>query len=119
MDGDEYKRHGSAVHKTDGWPLVALVNPRSFGDPSDTIEVEAGAKKGAIRSALKKMLKTKQSSKVVLTQLVENFSWATNHYHHPWSYKFLQLHNEVVNPEANRGLLFEDRKTKGWDYKKR
>ena len=74
MDSDEYKRHGSAVHKTDGWPLVALVNPRSFGDPSDTIEVEAGAKKGAIRSALKKMLKTKQSSKVVLTQLVENFS---------------------------------------------
>lgn len=74
LDLKDYKAHGSTVHKTDGWPLVALVNPRSFGDPSDEIDVQAGAKKGAIRSALRKMLKTKQSSKVVLTQLVENFS---------------------------------------------
>ena len=70
-----FRKQGSDVlTNCSGWPLVAFVNPNSFTDPEDEIKVDAGATKGQIRSALRKMLKTKTSSKVLLTQLVGQFA---------------------------------------------
>ena len=75
IDSATFRKLGSAT-LTDcaGWPLVALVNPNTFTDPQDELNVEAGASKAQIRSALRKMLKTKSSSKLLLTHLVEQFS---------------------------------------------
>ena len=74
MNDSEFRRHGSTVVKTNWWPLVALMNPNSFTNPSDELQVDNGATKGKIRQALKKMLKSKQQSKTVLSQLVTQFS---------------------------------------------
>jgi hypothetical protein len=74
MNDNNFRKTGADTVATDGWPLVALVNPNNFRNPEDEIQVDAGAEKGKIRAALRKMLKTKSQSKVVLTQLVSNFS---------------------------------------------
>ena len=71
----EYKKTGAQTFTTkNGWPLVALVNPRSFNDPADEIEVNAGAGKAKVKSALKKFLKNKTTSKLLLSTLVSQFS---------------------------------------------
>ena len=71
----EYKKEGSYTFTTkNGWPLVALVNPRSFTDSTDELEVEQGAGKSKVKSALKKFLKNKTTSKVLLSTLVTQFS---------------------------------------------
>ena len=71
----EYKKTGAQTFTTkNGWPLVALVNPRSFNDPADEIEVDAGAGKAKVKSALKKFLKNKTTSKLLLSTLVSQFS---------------------------------------------
>ena len=71
----EYKKNGAETFTTtNGWPLVALVNPLSFTDPSDEIEVEQGAGKAKVKSALRKFLKTKTTSKMLLSTLVSQFS---------------------------------------------
>ena len=71
----EYKKEGSYTFTTkNGWPLVALVNPRSFTDSTDELEVEQGAGKAKVKSALKKFLKNKTTSKVLLSTLVTQFS---------------------------------------------
>jgi hypothetical protein len=62
------------VSTTDTWPLLGCINPRSFGDSDEEISVESGASKGQIRNALKKFLKSKSTNKVLLTQLVGQFS---------------------------------------------
>ena len=75
LDVPLFRKQGSAtLSDCAGWPLVALVNPNTFTDPQDELNVEAGASKAQIRSALRKMLKTKSSSKLLLTHLVEQFS---------------------------------------------
>ena len=75
IDGNEFRKNGACVVKPRvGWPLVALINPNIFGDVQDEIECEQGATKSKIRQALRKMLKSKSSAKVVLSQLVESFS---------------------------------------------
>lgn len=71
----EYKKAGAQTFTTpNGWPLVALVNPRSFTDPTDEIQVDAGAGKAKVKSALKKFLKNKTTSKLLLSTLVSQFS---------------------------------------------
>ena len=73
-DMTEYKKQGAQTFTTNGWPLVALVNPRSFTDPAQEMECEAGASKAKVRSALRKFLKTKTTSKLLLSTLVSQFS---------------------------------------------
>ena len=74
-DMPEYKKQGAETFTTtNGWPLVALVNPRSFTDSTDEIDVEAGASKAKVRTALRKFLKTKTTAKLLLSTLVSQFS---------------------------------------------
>lgn len=74
-DMPQYKKQGAeSFTTTNGWPLVALVNPRSFTDSTDEIEVEAGASKAKVKSALRKFLKTKTTAKLLLSTLVSQFS---------------------------------------------
>ena len=71
----EFSKNGSHTFTTkNGWPLVALVNPRSFKDATEEMEVEAGAGKAKVKSALKKFLKNKTTSKMLLSTLVSQFA---------------------------------------------
>ena len=74
LDERKFKKDGCYATEADTWPLIGVVNPNSFGDAQDEIVVEDGATKFKIKSALAKMLKSKQSSRVILTQLVSQFS---------------------------------------------
>ena len=75
MSEIEFRKQGATSMTTDEyWGLIACINPKSFGDTQDELCVESGASKAKIRTALKKMLCSKQSSKVLLTQLVSQIS---------------------------------------------
>ncbi len=75
LDTKAFDKTRSAVVTTkNGWPLVTLIHPKSFGEAQQEMEVEAGETKAKIKSALKKMLSSKSTSKVVLTKLVDQFS---------------------------------------------
>jgi hypothetical protein len=74
LDEKVFRKEGCHATTTDSWPLVGLINPKSFTDADDDIQVNDGASKTQIKSALKKYLKSKTSSRVVLNQLVGQFS---------------------------------------------
>ena len=74
MDETQYRKTGSCVAVSESWPLLGCINPKSFGDADEEIKVESGSSKTQIRSALRKFLKTKSTNKVLLTQLVDQFS---------------------------------------------
>ena len=69
-----FRKNGSYVTTSDSWPIIGVINPNSFKDTTDTIDIEAGSSKSKIKSALGKMLKTKQSSRLILTELVGQFA---------------------------------------------
>ena len=62
IDERKFKKDGCYAVEADTWPLIGVVNPNSFGDSQEEIVVEDGATKAKIKSALGKMLKSKQSS---------------------------------------------------------
>jgi hypothetical protein len=68
------KTRSAAITTKNGWPLITLIHPKSFGEAQQEMAVEAGETKAKIRTALKKMLSSKSTSKVVLTALVDQFS---------------------------------------------
>ena len=75
LDTKSFDKTRSAVVTTkNGWPLITLIHPKSFGEAQQEMEVEAGETKAKIRTALKKMLSSKSTGKVVLTALVDQFS---------------------------------------------
>jgi hypothetical protein len=75
MDNDTYRKSGAqSFTMKNGWPLVCVVNPNTFRDPQQELQCDDGASKAQVRSALKKFLKTKSVSKLILTQLVEQFA---------------------------------------------
>ena len=75
LNESAYKKEGASLHATDSfWGLIACINPKTFGDAQDEICVDSGASKQQIRTALRRMLKSKQSSKVLLTQLISQIS---------------------------------------------
>ena len=69
-----FRKTGSYVTTSDTWPIIGVLNPNNFSDTTDEIEVEAGETKAKIKSALNKMLKTKSSSRMILTELVGQFA---------------------------------------------
>ena len=75
MSETDYRKQGATTMTTDEyWGLIACINPSTFGDAQDELCVDSGASKAQIRTALKKMLKSKTSSKVLLTQLISQIS---------------------------------------------
>ena len=75
LNTKEFDKKRSAVVTTkQGWPLITLIHPKSFGEAQQELEVEAGETKAKIKTALKKMLSSKSTSKVVLSALVNQFS---------------------------------------------
>ena len=68
------KNNGAFVTPASGWDLVSCLNAKAFNNTQEDIEVESGAKKVQIRSALKKFLKAQSTSKVILDELVEQFA---------------------------------------------
>ena len=74
LDLQQFRKTGAHAFTTDGWPLVCIVNPNMFKDADDELQCQDGATKAQVKTALKKFLKTKQTAKVLLTQLVQQFS---------------------------------------------
>ncbi len=74
IDEKTFRKEGCATVKTDSWPLVGVINPKSLRSQVDEMEVDDNASKAQIKSALKKYLKSKSSSRLVLNQLVSQFS---------------------------------------------
>ncbi len=75
LDTKSFDKTRSAVVTTkNGWPLITLIHPKSFGEAQTELQVDGGETKAKIRTALKKMLQSKSSSKSVLTALVDQFS---------------------------------------------
>ena len=75
VDNTQYKKQGAqSFSMKNGWPLVCVVNPNTFRDSQQEIQVEDGASKAQVKSALRKFLKTKSVSKLILSQLVEQFA---------------------------------------------
>ena len=74
IDEKKFRKNGSYVTTSKSWPMIGVINPTTFSDTTDEIDVTAGESKAKIKSALNKMLKTKQSSKVILTELVAQFA---------------------------------------------
>ena len=70
IDEKVFRKSGSFVTTTNSWPIIGVINPTTFTDTTDEIDIEAGAGKAKIKSALNRMLKTKQSSRMILTELV-------------------------------------------------
>jgi hypothetical protein len=70
----KFTKEGGDTITTDLWPVIALVNPKTFGNSQEEIDVEDGANKTQIKNALKKYLKAKQSSKTLLTNLIGQFA---------------------------------------------
>lgn len=68
------KEGGYATTDVVGWDLISTLNSKSLSTTQDEIEVEEGAKKTQIKSALKKFLKASSTSKKLLNQLVDQFS---------------------------------------------
>ena len=68
------KNGGSACKDVMGWDLVSCLNSKNFNNTQEDIDVEQGAKKTAIKSALKKFLKAQSTSKVLLNELVDQFA---------------------------------------------
>lgn len=73
MDPNFSKNDGSTHHTTEFWQTIAVLYPKGFKDGTDEMDVEPGATKSKIKAALKKQLKNKTSSKVILTKLVDQF----------------------------------------------
>ena len=69
-----FRKEGCVTINTDSWPLVGLINPKSLNTETEDMEVQENASKAQIKSALKKYLKSKSSSRLVLNQLVSQFS---------------------------------------------
>ena len=74
LDETVFRKNGSYVTSSDSWPIIGVINPNNFTDTTDEIVVEAGESKAKIKSALNKMLKTKSSSRMILTELVGQFA---------------------------------------------
>lgn len=66
----------NGLHFTTGhnWPLVALMNPASFKDGDEELQVADDAKVAQIRNAFKKFLNKKSGSKRVLAAIVDSFA---------------------------------------------
>ncbi len=73
MDPNFGKNDGSTHHTTEFWQTIAVLSPKGFKDGTDEMDVESGATKAKIKAALKKQLKNKTSSKVILSKLVDQF----------------------------------------------
>ena len=74
FDESVFRKTGSFVTSSDSWPIIGVINPNSFTDTTDEIVVDAGESKAKIKSALNKMLKTKSTSRLILTELVGQFA---------------------------------------------
>ena len=74
MDEKVFRKNGCYVTTSKSWPLLGVINPSNFSDTTDEIAVDDGATKTQIKAALNKMLKTKNSSKLILTQLIHQFA---------------------------------------------
>ena len=74
FDASTFTKQGGCASKAFGWDLVSCLNSKNFNNTQEDIEVEEGAKKGQIKTALKKFLKAQSTAKVILNELVDQFA---------------------------------------------
>ena len=74
FDSSTFTKQGGCASKGFGWDLVSCLNSKNFNNTQEDIEVEEGAKKGQIKTALKKFLKAQSTAKVILNELVDQFA---------------------------------------------
>ena len=78
FDGKVFGKEGAYASEGFGWDLISAMNSKSFNNTQEEIEVGEGAKKGQIKTALKKFLKAQSTSKTVLNALADQFSQQTH-----------------------------------------
>ena len=75
LDEKLFAKEGSqGFVSKDFYPNLIVMNPKSFTQAPEEIEVEAGVSKAKMKAAFNKFLKGKKASKKVLSQLVTSFS---------------------------------------------
>lgn len=74
FDSSAFTKQGGCASSAFGWDLISTLNYKTFNQEQEDIQIEAGAKKTQIKSALKKFLKAQSTSKVILNELVDQFS---------------------------------------------
>ena len=74
FDEKVFRKENAFVAHTDGWPMICCVAPKAFGEAQQQMDVDMGESKAKIKSALKKFLASKQSSKTLLSRIVESFA---------------------------------------------
>jgi hypothetical protein len=74
FDEKVFRRENAFVVHTEGWPMICVISPKAFGEAEEEIQVEAGESKAKIKSALKKFLASKQTSKNLLSRIVSSFA---------------------------------------------
>ena len=74
FDAKLFRKENALAVTTNGWPLVCVISPKAFGEADEEIKVDAGESKAKIKTALKKFLASKQSSKNLLTRIVASFA---------------------------------------------
>mgnify|MGYP001190819794 CR=1 FL=1 len=75
FDSKQFNKNGGcASTKAFGWDLISCLNSKNFNNTQEDIQVEEGAKKTQIKSALNKFLKAQSTSKVLLNELVDQFA---------------------------------------------
>ena len=74
FNGVAFVKDGGCASKAKGWDLVSCLNSKNFNNAQEDIEIEQGAKKGQIKTALKKFLKAQSTAKVILNEMVDTFA---------------------------------------------
>ena len=74
FSASSFTKNGGCASKGFGWDLVSCLNSKNFNNTQEDIEVAEGAKKGQIKTALKKFLKAQSTAKVILNELVDTFA---------------------------------------------
>ena len=74
FDEKVFRKENAFVAHTEGWPMICCVSPKAFGESQLQMDVELGESKAKIKSALKKFLASKQSSKTLLTRIIDSFA---------------------------------------------
>ena len=74
FDEKLFRKENAVVVTTKGWPMICCISPKAFGEAKEEMEVESGESKAKIKSALKKFLASKQSSKNLLSRIVASFA---------------------------------------------
>jgi hypothetical protein len=75
LDDKLFTKDGSySVSDKNGWPLIALINPSTFGDSDEEMEDKEYKTKAQLKASFKKLLKSRSTSRKILSTLSNQFA---------------------------------------------